>query len=59
MRGRWIELIKGEVGIVIEIGRRSEPRSGRICHENLEAIWSGTRERSGEKRFPVARCSRV
>ena len=25
---------------------------------HLEAIWIGTRERSGEERFPVARCTR-
>ena len=26
---------------------------------HLEAIRAGTRERSGEEQFPVARCSRV
>jgi len=40
-------------GILIEIGRWSDPRSGRVDQAHLGAKAAGTRERAGEVRAPV------
>ena len=44
----------GEKGILIEMGRWSDPRSGRTDQAHLGAKAEGARLRSGEVREPEA-----